>query len=350
MTQHTARRTFGFIGPCVRGAPGPSTLAGLPLLILLLVVTGCQHPRSQPAVIRHQQEVTAHATQESGDVEVALLTYNIWGLPRWLTGASSSRFSRISHELQQWEPEIVFLQEVWLSRAYEALPHLGAWSVARGPHCAWFRRPSGLVTLSRFPILSAHFHPFRARAWPDSLVQKGALKLTVDLGEGRRLNLWNVHLQAGPKHHHVRTLQITELGGWVRGSNDGQIADLVAGDFNCTPDSPQYEQLAALLGWDVHTITRQEHFVTYDGRSANPTMARTLDYVFVRPQTAVRFAHANPQVAFNADRLQDRLSDHLGIHVNLNLELTPASERAASFESLVWNPIRSDPLGEWIDD
>jgi endonuclease/exonuclease/phosphatase family metal-dependent hydrolase len=350
MTQHTARQTSTGTGLHGRGMPGPAILAGLPLLMLLLLVSGCQHPQSKPAVIRHHPEVTAPATQETAAVDVALLTYNIWGLPRWLTGASSSRFSRISHELQQWEPEIVFLQEVWLSRAYQALPHLGAWSVARGPHCAWFRRPSGLVTLSRFPILSGTFHPFQTRAWPDSLVQKGALKLTIDLGQGRRLNLWNVHLQAGAKHHHVRTRQIAELGEWIRASNDDQIADLVAGDFNCTPDSPQYEQLAALLGWDVHSITRQEHFVTYDGRSANPAMGRTLDYVFVRPQTPVRFAHANPQVAFAADRLEDRLSDHLGIHVNLNLELTPASERAASFESLAWNPIRFDLMGELVED
>jgi hypothetical protein len=41
------------------------------------------------------------------------------------------------------------------------------------------------------------FRAFRAEAWPDSLVNKGALKITVELGPSFRLNIWNVHLQAG---------------------------------------------------------------------------------------------------------------------------------------------------------
>lgn len=317
-------------GPARRGGR-----VGLLLLVLALMASGCQHARSRPAAIRHHPEVSTTARQSEADI--ALLTYNIWGLPSWLTRASSGRYARISRELSDREPEIVLLQEAWLSSARKALPQLGAWSVARGPRCTWFGRPSGLVTLSKYPIISGTFHPFEARAWPDSIVRKGALKVTIDLAQGRRLNIWNVHLQAGARED-VRVRQIEQLGTWIHESDDGQIVDLIAGDFNCTPDSAEYERLTVLLGWDVHSLTGQRHFVTFDGLSRDPAQAKTLDYVFIRPKASVQLVPALPQVVFTADHLKDRLSDHLGIHVTMNLILDTDPELRLRLDHLAWMP------------
>ena len=301
-------------------------------------------------MVWHHPEVSSSAIQTGPAVDIALITYNIWGLPAWLNGASSSRYSRIARELRHQDPDIIFLQEVWFGRSYQALPAGGTWSIASGPRRPWFARPSGLVALSRFPIIDGEFHPFRARSWPDSLAQKGALKVTIDLGHQRRLNVWNVHLQAGAKHE-IRTRQIAELAEWIREANDDQIADVIAGDFNCTPDSLQYQQLTALLGPDANAITPQQRFITYDGLSRNPAEGRTLDYVFILPRESVQSVRADPKVVFAADRLEDRLSDHLGIHVTLNLELMGSANPSSALASLGSSPVRALlPLHEPVGD
>jgi endonuclease/exonuclease/phosphatase family metal-dependent hydrolase len=68
---------------------------------------------------------------------------------------------------------------------------------------------------------------------------QGLVNPTIEVADGLRLNVWNVHLQAGGADG-IRSRQVAELVGWVQASQDGQIADLVAGDFNCTPESRQY--------------------------------------------------------------------------------------------------------------
>jgi endonuclease/exonuclease/phosphatase family metal-dependent hydrolase len=193
-----------------------------------------------------------------------------------------------------------------------------------------FRR-SGLVSLSRFPIVDTAFHAFRAGAWPDSLVSKGALKITVELSPALRVNVWNVHLQAGSAAR-VRSQQILQLADWVRQAEDGQAADLIAGDFNCTPDSEQYAQLTKLLGVDANQLGPQPHFVTYDGCRSATTEARTLDYVFVRLREPRLACAVTVAPAMDNPRPEDRLSDHLAVQADFRFELTTLTAQSPTYE------------------
>jgi endonuclease/exonuclease/phosphatase family metal-dependent hydrolase len=260
-----------------------------------------------------------------------LLTYNIWGLPAWINGAHPARYPRIARELEKHDPHFILLQEVWSARAREAAPAGDGWSTASSSaHGPFFRR-NGLVSLSRFPIVDTEFHPFRNGSWPDSLVSKGALKITVALDHSLRLNVWNVHLQAGSAAP-VRSQQIAELAVWVRQAENGQAADLIAGDFNCTPDSEQYDQLKRLFGPDVHQPGSKPHFSTYDGCTTDSANARTLDYVFVRVrQTRLAYA-ATAAPAMDSDQIEQRLSDHLAVRVDLLLEVAPLSAQSPAFD------------------
>jgi endonuclease/exonuclease/phosphatase family metal-dependent hydrolase len=153
-------------------------------------------------------------------------------------------------------------------------------------------------------------------------VEKGALKITIDLGSGRKLNIWNVHLQAGTAPT-TRTQQINQLAKWVQDAEDDQIADVIAGDFNCTPNSPQYRHLVEALGQEVRPIGSQGHFATYHGRSSNSEGACTLDYVFVRPRRPSLTLRGSLQPMFSAGSSEDCLSDHLGLGVEMNLDVVP---------------------------
>jgi len=136
-------------------------------------------------------------------------------------------------------------------------------------------------------------------------------------------NVWNVHLQDGGSAQ-IRLSQVHELVSHVQAADNGQIADLVGGDFNCTPDSPLYEELSNSLGPSVQQLSGAHPFVTWDGLSTKPGAGETLDHIFVRARGLFQNLQAAPRVVFEAASLKQRLSDHLGIEAVLNLGRGPS--------------------------
>jgi endonuclease/exonuclease/phosphatase family metal-dependent hydrolase len=185
-----------------------------------------------------------------------------------------------------------------------------------------FFQQCGLVTLSRFPIIGGQFYPFSRAAFPDRFVNKGVLKVTVQLPDGCVLNVWNVHLQDGGSMA-IRLSQVHELVSRVKAAEDGQNADLVGGDFNCTPGSVVYSELARSLGPSLQQLSGAPPFVTWDGLSTKSGSGQTLDHIFVRGRQAFPVVSAVPRAAFSAPTLQERLSDHLGIEAVLQLRSAP---------------------------
>ena len=115
---------------------------------------------------------------------------------------------------------------------------------------------------------------------------------------------------AGPEE--VRQSQIGELVKRVQAAEDGQVADLIGGDFNSTPESPCCRELVNSLGPGVQPLGRGQPFVTWDGLSAEPGAGQTLDYIFLRERTRF-WACGVLRVAFAAREPDQRLSDHFGI-------------------------------------
>ena len=330
------RGSNGRIAPS-HGSPQPNAPRRLIAQALLTAITlglslilwGCVSPES--VQVRHAAEATGRRMRSEPLSDLRLVTYNIWGLPALINGADPARYARIAAELEKQAPHFILLQEVWSTRAREAVPTGNEWSAASSSNHKLLFRRSGLVSLSRFPIVDTAFHAFRAGTWPDSLVNKGALKITVELSPALRVNVWNVHLQAGSAAQ-VRSRQIVELADWVRQAEDGQAADLIAGDFNCTPDSEQYAQLTRLLGVDATQLGPQPHFVTYDGCRSATTEARTLDYVFVRLREPRVACAVTVAPAMDTPRAEDRLSDHLAVKADFRFELTTLTAQSPTYE------------------
>jgi len=280
-------------------------VAGVAGLALVIECAGCASSRPAPLVIEHPL-FAAPESDSRQDLSLKLVTYNIWGLPSWMTGARSGRYPRIARELE----------------ARKSAPAYGHWSIARPAWQHTFFQQSGLMTLSRFPIIGGQFYPFSRAAFPDRFVNKGVLKTTVRLANGQVLNIWNVHLQEGGSAA-IRFSQVRELVARVRDAQDGQVADVVAGDFNCTPDSPLYRELSEALGPSAQELSGNKPFVTWDALSREVWAGETLDHIFVRRSSPFQSVRANPHVAFSAARREDRLSDHFGIEAVLNLSTEP---------------------------
>jgi endonuclease/exonuclease/phosphatase family metal-dependent hydrolase len=154
-------------------------------------------------------------------------------------------------------------------------------------------------------------------------------KVTVKLGPGLVLNIWNVHLQDGGPLG-VRQSQVRELVSLVQGADDNQIADVVGGDFNCTPGSALCQELENSLGPSVVQLGNIAPFITWDALSPKPGAGETLDYIFVHRRVSLQNLEAVTQVAFTAPTQKQRLSDHLGIESVLRLR--PADDLAGTLK------------------
>jgi endonuclease/exonuclease/phosphatase family metal-dependent hydrolase len=308
-------------------APLTVTLAAL---VLVLETSGCASQRSAPLLIT-PQTTAAPAQNPEKPLNLKLVTYNIWGLPSWMTGARHGRYPQIARELKRLDPDIILLQEAWTANARKSAPDDGHWAIARAAGQHTFFQQSGLVTLSRFPIVGGEFYPFSHAAFPDRFVHKGVLKVSVQLPGGRVLNIWNVHLQDAGSFA-LRQSQIRELVSHVEAAQDGQIADLVGGDFNCPPDCLLYRELAKEFGPDLQELTGAPPFITWDGMSKKSGTGQTLDHIFIRPRTILQELKPQTHMAFAAQTLEQRLSDHFGIEATVNL--TPAPSVAGVARSM----------------
>lgn len=290
-------------------------------LALVIGTGGCASHRPAPLLIEHQA-MAVPASCSATRISLKLVTYNVWGLPSWMTGARPGRYPEIARELERLNPDVILLQEAWTANARKSAPANGRWAMARATGQHTFFQQSGLVTLSRWPIIGGEFYPFSRAAYLDRFVNKGVLKVTVRLPGGQVLNVWNVHLQEG-RWPELRLAQVRELVSRVQAAADGQIADLVGGDFNCTPESPSFRELVNSLGPSVQQLGGADPFVTWDGLSAKPGAGQTLDHIFIRELTMFQDSQAAPRRVFAAASMAQRLSDHLGIETVVNLSIAP---------------------------
>jgi endonuclease/exonuclease/phosphatase family metal-dependent hydrolase len=287
-------------------------LAFASVACLWLTACSCLPAGHRLVSIQQTPGVPMAATNFDADVNLTILTYNVWGLPSWMNHQPKARYARIAGDLERLHPDVALLQEVWTKAAGAVAPTNGGWLVAQASSPYFFRR-NGLMVLSRLPISGGEFHRFSQAAFPDSMVRKGALKVTVQTPGGQRLNIWDVHLQSDAPR--VRRRQIRQLVAWVREADNGQVADLVGGDFNSTPDSPEFKLLSRELGPTAHEVAHVPFLPTYDDRSPDPKVAQTIDYLFIRPRSLISKLEAAPALSFTNANLRQRFSDHVALKV-----------------------------------
>lgn len=122
------------------------------------------------------------------------------------------------------------------------------------------RKGSGLVILSRHPILSSKFVPYTDAPWEEGLVmEKGVLRARIASPVGT-VCLHNTHAAAGgighPEHarcDRIRARQLQELAATANVSEDNLV--LIGGDLNAGPQaSPE----------NYRTVLREGFVDTYN--------------------------------------------------------------------------------------
>ncbi len=168
-----------------------------------------------------------------------------WNIDQWPT-LFSARRNR--HRLDQVRGaigpfDVVCLQECWSSAAREIRRAFPEYYVDDGRSVFGFG--SGLLTLSRFPVLDGYYHRYEHAAFPDSWAAKGMTLVRLWVPGFGPLQVVNTHLQAW-RADGVRIEQIRELAAFI-GTHAGGLPTLLAGDLNAAPGSDEMECLRRIV-------------------------------------------------------------------------------------------------------
>jgi endonuclease/exonuclease/phosphatase family metal-dependent hydrolase len=171
--------------------------------------------------------------------DLTILSYNIWNLPFFTPRGSFKRMHKIANFLQDVSTDIICLQEVWslktkslFSSVLQDTYHIYSNSSMTRLHRKWLdfsSQQGGLLTLSKFPIISEKFVRFgiSGRFWTEWIGDKGFLETFVKTPWGI-LRVINTHLHQPLAS--IRFQQIKKLFSYI--SQDQETPTVLAGDFN----------------------------------------------------------------------------------------------------------------------
>lgn len=184
-----------------------------------------------------------------------ILTLNIWGVP-WAKHRSE-RIQMIANEIQKnLKPDILCFQEVYMPGDRRKLIEL---LKADFPHYHFFASGmigSGLLTLSRFPIVDAAFHRFRMGGKPldfahgDYYAGKGIGLTRIDTAEGK-IDVYNCHTHAQYEAHPDNEYAVYNEANLYEAArfiyaHSNNCSTVMCGDLNTRPEQLGYQIITKL--------------------------------------------------------------------------------------------------------
>jgi len=138
--------------------------------------------------------------------------------------------------------DIIFLQEVFILNSYisyignqyksiliQECASLGYLHNAEA-HKTWFpRQDSGLLILSRYPILNCQAKIFSARSWMEIMCEKGFLVAEIQFAPHETVICVNAHLDS--KDQQIRMKELQEIKDYIK-ENYAKKRIIIAGDLN----------------------------------------------------------------------------------------------------------------------
>ena len=259
-----------------------------------------------------------------------LVTLNTFGVP--FLPNTRTRLRTVGRSLNVANLDVVCLQEVQyfryvplLRQEFRSLPH-----AAFEPHV--YAPKGGLLTLSRHPMRSAQFHPFKDRrlrlgpAVADWALYKGAMVAEL-AARALPTIIVNTHLIANyssdwsrrnryAQREHAQAQELAELLNRL----DRNSLVLVAGDFNFPRESWVYEEFVLATGL-IDPMAEQGRPTFRPPRLVPGVEPMPIDFVFVRPPLDVDVQiRARQLFEEHVEMLNGRrgyVSDHNAIRVDI---------------------------------
>ncbi|MBI3543120.1 MAG: endonuclease/exonuclease/phosphatase family protein, partial [Deltaproteobacteria bacterium] len=193
---------------------------------------------------------------------------------------------------------------------------------------------SGLIAISKYPIVESHFEKYTDCADLECVEHKGALMFRVRLRKGVEVDFYMTHTNAWQDQSLVRSGQIMQLVGMIENYSIGRPI-VVLGDFNSEFHSTNY--------WEIKgNLFLSDSYDEYVNHLSNPTPEQRdgfsfdidrnpwaapdiskedhpqrLDYIFYRGGGDVRFRTIESKLDFTESVAHGSetkpLSDHYGV-------------------------------------
>ncbi|MEQ1833756.1 MAG: endonuclease/exonuclease/phosphatase family protein [Candidatus Eisenbacteria bacterium] len=266
-------------------------------------------PALYVALLFARPALAAAAPQSAGADTLTVVTLNLWhdqhDWPR--------RLERIVRELGALRPDVICLQEVLQhatlpNQAETLAQRLGyAWSFATVDSVTRVKR-YGNAILTRHPVLDTGEHFLRPL---DDYRVVARVRVSF---HGHVLDVYDTHLHHTREGAAIRAAQIADLRSYIRDTRGRELV-LLAGDLNCSPDTPELQALSPewLHAWAaVHSGRFGPEAATM-----NPLFEpepRQIDHVFVARDSRPVFSPVE------AKRLFDQVgpdsvwaTDHFGV-------------------------------------
>lgn len=236
-----------------------------------------------------------------------ILTLNTWGK----RGPYQGRWNFFLDELQPLMPDVLCLQEVTDSELTKKIIDTFSSEDLKAIHAY----ESGLLILSRFPVLEHHVLTYRSFSNLERTDERKAIIATLNI-QDQKIVIANTHLAWREHDRPVRQAQVKELLEDLKKMN---LPSLIAGDLNDIPESSPLEETRTagyenlieryqpdVITWDNHNLFIQSHTVKFPDRQIDYLLIHNSFHDFLRPK--------NCSVIFN--QASDRMvypSDHYGL-------------------------------------
>ena len=282
-------------------------------------------------------------------MQLKVLTFNTWGVP-FFSRDRAARMRAIGRALTAMDIDVALLQEVFYQKDRDELTEAAA---AGGlTYSRYFDSGlvgSGLLTLSRYPIVDSSFLRFRLNGRPQDLIRsdyyagKGVSRVRIETPAGP-VDAYNAHfiapyLEWGPDRFAAhRVAQALEAGQYMTAASAG-VPAILGCDLNCYPDDNTYRTLL-VAGGLTQACAGDDQSTDRNGY-ANIHPPSRYDYIFARSCPTQRLVAHRTRIVLggepwpNPDKVRG-YSDHYGVLTEF--ELAPAAQ------SVTVRPAESDPL------
>lgn len=290
-------------------------------------------------------------------VPLVVLTLNIQGIPWYYGNLSSRRRARdIVTEILRLDrlPDILCLQEVfddvirrhiidelrrWSHVALAKVPgvpgptqglvHATPQYPARNFVCALWRYvrfdDSGLLVMSRWPIVETRYRMFTRASGTDSLASKGVVLASVRIPSiflnsspsDLIIDVYATHMNAGGEGS-VRAHQLAEIGAFMCETASGQLV-MLAGDLNFTHKAQAWAELPGLLrpaGYTEFLHAEPPTDADGTGPSSHPPGSLSIDHVCLYTRAGTRVSASARVLPF-----APHLSDHNAVEADVKFIL-----------------------------
>lgn len=255
----------------------------------------------QPTVKLKQTETNMLTNFQHGQ-SLSVITWNIQKLP-WITKSVSC----LTDLLDKYD--IILLQECFMVQIQTLKNLFPTHWISKGFLSGPKLLNSGLVILSKYPIVQVQFYPFENSNpyTSDYLCEKGILVATVYVG-GKYLYVVNTHLQASyySPYDPVALEQFAELEKIIKLMEKNKY--IIAGDFNIdTNVLIKHFPNVKPIGPNIPTIYINFHTGNSQSIPADAHTPLTYDYFISNLQIT------KPKVAYTT------YSDHLPVYCKTNI-------------------------------